>query len=105
MKNVYGLPPAELDKIRERDQCCVYCGTAMTDFGSNTPRFNWRTVEHFRNSPPWDESDNVGFCCSRCNSSKGNRPMREWFAMPYCVSRGINELTVAEPVKAYLRRR
>jgi hypothetical protein len=27
----------------------------------------------------------------------------DWFKSDYCVSRGINENTVAEPVKKYLR--
>ena len=103
MKNSYGLPPDELQKSRERDRLCVYCHKTMTDWGSNGPRVDWRTIEHFNCSEPWDDPNTVGFCCRSCNSSKGNRELSDWFKRPYCISRNISAITVAEPVKIYLR--
>lgn len=103
MKNTYGLPPDELDKIRERDQRCVYCGIELTDHGSKNPPSSWRTIEHFLNAPPWDGPTNVGLCCNSCNSSKGRKLLLDWFATPYCLIKKISETTVAEPVKIYLR--
>lgn len=102
-KNRYGLPEKELDRIRARDRACVYCHKTMIPPGAGGPRTDWATIEHLNHLPPWDNPDTVAICCSSCNSSRGNRLLRDWFKGAYCHSRGINERTVAEPVRQYLR--
>ena len=66
-------------------------------------RGDWATIEHLNYEPPWDDPTTVAICCGSCNSSRGNKPLLEWFNTEYCISRNINEKTVAEPVKNYIR--
>jgi len=102
-KNRYGLPEEDLDYIRDRDRACVYCHKTMTPAGSDGPRSDWATIEHLNHLPPWDNPETVAICCWSCNSSRGNRLLRDWFTSPYCRRMGIDRLTVAEPVRDYLR--
>jgi len=46
----------------------------------------------------------LAVCCGSCNSSRGKLQLSDWFGSPYCRAKGINEITVAEPVRKYLRR-
>ena len=62
------------------------------------------TIEHFNNDGPYDQKNNVAICCRRCNSSKGDKSLSDWFKTPYCCKNKINEKTVAKPVKKYMRR-
>jgi hypothetical protein len=67
------------------------------------------TIEHLNRDGPFYakgglKKDDVVICCRGCNSSRRTRTLLDWFKMDYCVSRDINEDTVAEPVKEYLRR-
>jgi len=102
-KNRYGLPETELERIRGRDRLCVYCHKEMVGSGSDGPRSNWATIEHLNHLPPWDNPSSVSICCWSCNSSRGNRILSDWFESEYCRARGINETTVAKPVRDYLR--
>jgi hypothetical protein len=103
MDNAYGLPPDELGAIFERDGVvCVYCHKNMSDHVPNSHRGDWYTIEHLNHLPPWNNPKTVAFCCWSCNSSRGNKPLREWFKTRYCQLRNINEATVGEPVKTYL---
>lgn len=68
------------------------------------------TIEHLNEHPPfyWKEGlteEGLAICCGSCNSSRGNKTLREWFRTAYCRERArpINAGTVAEPVKRYLR--
>jgi hypothetical protein len=99
----YGLPGEELLKIFERDTACVYCHKTMLDHDANSNRGDWSTIEHLNHSPPWNDPKTVAFCCWSCNSSRGNKKLMDWFKTPYCLCRDINEVTVAEPVRAYIR--
>ena len=101
--NRYGLPEVDLIRIRQRDQLCVYCHKAMASSGSDDPRTNWATIEHLNHEPPWDDSTTVAICCGSCNSSRGNRLLRDWFKGDYCRTRGIDRMSVAKPVRDYLR--
>jgi hypothetical protein len=103
MKNNYGLPRDELQTIFERDKACVYCHKTMIGHGANSRRGDWYSIEHLNYLPPWDNPKTVAICCWSCNSSRGNKELTEWFKTPYCLSRGIKEDTVAEPVKNYIR--
>ena len=102
MKNNYGLPKIELQRIFERDGVCVYCKKLMKSHGSNNQRADWFTIEHLNYLPPWNNPKTVTICCWSCNSSRGNKKIREWFNTSYCINKNINEKTVATPVREYL---
>lgn len=103
MSNKYGIPEDELKKIRARDKVCVYCRKAMIDPGTSGWRGDWATIEHLNYLPPWNDPTTVVICCWSCNSSRGNKKLPDWFKASYCMKKNINEKTVAEPVKRYIR--
>lgn len=102
MKNNYGLPNVELQKVFERDSVCVYCKKVMKNHIDSSDRADWFTIEHLNYLPPWNNIETVTICCWSCNSSRGNRKIRDWFKTSYCLDKNINENTVALPVKQYL---
>jgi hypothetical protein len=63
------------------------------------------TIEHFDNGRDFEKKYNVAICCRRCNSSKGTLTLSQWLKKPYCVQNGINEKTVSNAVRAFLRLR
>src|SRR4029077_15645005 len=104
MGNRYGLPEAEVDRVRERDALCVYCRKAMVKpgvRGSSTK--DWATIEHLNNVEPWDNPDTIAICCGSCNSSRGGMPLMQWFGSRYCLEKEISPSTVAGPVLDYIR--
>ena len=102
MKNNYGLPKAELQKIFERDNVCVYCKKIMLAHEANSPRSDWFTIEHLNYMPPWNNPETVTICCWSCNSSRGDKNIRDWFSTSYCMERNINENTVSKVVREYI---
>lgn len=105
MSNIYGIPVEVENRIRLRDTFCVYCHKSMTVPSSAIgDRGDWATIEHFDNDGPLNEEWNIGICCWACNSSKGVVRIVDWFNSDYCKNRGINELSVAVPVKVYLKK-
>ena len=103
MKNNYGLPREKLQKIFERDQVCVYCKKIMTEHNNKNQRTDWFTIEHLNYLPPYNNPETVVMCCWGCNSSRGNKKIRDWFKKPYCTNKNINENTVAKPVQKYIQ--
>ena len=103
MSNRYGLPEVELARIRERDRTCVYCSKEMSPPGEDVWRGDWATIEHLNRFPPWSDPTTVAICCGSCNSSRGAKPLPEWFRPPYCQERDIRLETVADPVREFLR--
>ena len=103
MKNKYGISEVELQNIRARDKTCVYCKKKMTSPSAGGDRRNWATIEHLNHLPPWNNAKTVAICCGSCNSSRGKKKLMDWFETPYCTEHSINEKTVAEPVKKYLK--
>jgi hypothetical protein len=101
--NRYGISEGDLDRIRQRDQLCVYCHKAMVPSGSDSSRGDWATIEHLNHEPPWDDSSTVAICCGSCNSSRGKQLLRDWFKGDYCRTRGIDITSVAKPVRDYVR--
>jgi hypothetical protein len=106
MSNRFGIPASVELRLRARDTRCVYCGKV---FSANSRR-NMPSIEHLNERPPfyWQQGLREGglaICCGSCNSSRGNKSLRDWFRTPYCTERAtpINASTVAEPVKRYLR--
>jgi len=68
------------------------------------------TIEHLNERPPfyWQHGlreEGLAICCGSCNSSRGKKSLHDWFRTPYCKDRTIpiDDNTVAEPVKRYLR--
>lgn len=104
MISKYSLLEEDLKKIRARDQTCVYCHKPMTEYlhQKGTPK-DKATIEHLNTRPPWSNSGTVVYCCGSCNSSRGAKELIDWFCDPYCTERGINEYTVDDPVKKYVR--
>ena len=102
MKNSYGLPGAELDKIKNRDKTCAYCHKAMLDHVPSNAHSDWYSIEHLNYLPPWNNPKTVVVCCWSCNSSRSNKKIRSWFKTSYCLSRNINEDTVVLTVKKYI---
>ena len=113
MPNNCGIPEEALRKIRERDKTCVYCHKPMINPDSGGNRIDWATIEHLNHLPDWDSvrsfihenkpvEEIVAICCGSCNSSRSDKSLPDWFKTPYCISRNINENTVAEVVKNYI---
>jgi hypothetical protein len=103
MANQYGLPEEELNKIRARDKACVYCGKVMIYPFAAKRQGDSATIEHLNYLPPWNNPKTVAMCCGRCNSSRSNMKLLDWFGTPYCVDKNINIKTVAEVVRQYLK--
>jgi 5-methylcytosine-specific restriction endonuclease McrA len=102
MSNVYGISNQDEREIRARDKTCVYCGILMKQ-KPHAMSASGATIEHFNNDGPFKKKYNVAICCRRCNSSKGTKRLSSWFKTPYCREKKINEKTVSEPVKEYMR--
>jgi len=108
-KKNFGIPDDVLSEIILRDVNCVYCRKVMINPYNTENRRDSATIEHLSPDPPFYVSDgmkenNIAMCCGSCNSSRGAKKMTDWFKSQYCISRNINENTVAEPVKNYLKR-
>ena len=111
MKNKYGIPEKELDKIKERDFVCAYCQQIMLwdvshDKNSATienlnHRQDWNSVESYvRRGLPVDEI--IVICCRSCNSSRGAKKIIDWFDSKYCLEKNICIDTVVPTVKNYI---
>lgn len=104
MGNKYGLPEQAVERVRERDKLCVYCRKLMAKPNTGSWRGDWATIEHLNHLPPWDNPETIAICCGSCNSSRGNRPILEWFRSEYCRKHGISPSTVSEVVLEYIRK-
>ncbi len=88
------------EKVILRDKACVYCGAGG--------RATW---EHIINPTrnhglvKWNKSWNIALCCNSCNSSKGDKKLLDWFDSGYCKKKNINQKTVANIVKTFIRLR
>lgn len=108
-KKNFGIPDDVLAEIMGRDRECVYCRKLMINPYNVQNRRDSVTIEHLSPHPPFHWSDkmeanNIVMCCGSCNSSRGAKELVDWFKSSYCISKNINENTVAAPVKSYLIR-
>jgi len=104
MVNKFGIPEDELMKIRARDKNCVYCHKEMTYPFSRDKQKDCATIEHLNFDGPFYCSkglqlEDIVICCGQCNSSRGIKRLSDWFKTKYCLTRNIDENTVAGPVK------
>jgi len=113
MSNIFGISREVEEELRARDKVCVYCRKKMKTYGEIKARHgrlaDQATIEHLSFDGPFYirdglKKEHVVICCRGCNSSRGTRRLLDWFKTDYCVSRKINEDTVAKPVKQYLRK-
>jgi len=102
MEDKYGIPAKALKRILKRDKLCVYCHKRMILPRKETKQRNWATVEHMNDEPPWNNPITISLCCGSCNSSR-RMGFKRWFKTQYCLDKGINEKTVAKPVKDYIK--
>ena len=63
------------------------------------PRGAAATWEHIINDAKIITRENIALCCSSCNSSKGQKPLKIWLQSTYCKDRNISEDTVAQIIK------
>jgi menaquinone-dependent protoporphyrinogen IX oxidase len=108
-KKNFGIPDDVLSEIVKRDRKCVYCRKDMIYPYERQNVCDSATIEHLSPHPPFHWSDrmkanNIAMCCGSCNSSRREKELVDWFNKTYCIDRNINENTVAEPVKSYLKR-
>ena len=104
MGNRYGLPEAEVERVRQRDTTCVYCHKRMVTPGRDAKREDWATIEHLNHLPPWNNPATIAICCQSCNASRGNKTILHWLQSEYCLQRGITARTVAIPVLDYIKK-
>lgn len=102
MANKYGISKKDEEEVRARDKNCVYCHKKMTLPRKGTKQGNWATIEHMNDKAPWNDPKTISICCGSCNSSR-RMGFKKWFKTRYCLDRGINEKTVAKPVRDYMR--
>ena len=108
MANQYGIPDEIEKRIRARDKDCVYCAKPMIKFTSKGNRKDMATIEHLDEKPPFYWKDGLrefglAICCQSCNSSRLDKPLLIWFKSKYCKNKNINEKTVAESVKQFIK--
>jgi hypothetical protein len=108
MTNNFGIPKNELLIIRARDKTCIYCHKIMINPYNSNNHGDSATIEHLSPVQPFYMKDgmkieNIAICCGSCNSSRSSKKLRDWFKTKYCIDKNINENTVAEPVKDYLK--
>ena len=101
MANKWGIPKEVEDLVIKRDLFCIYCGV---DFSINhESRKTKPTWEHIINDVRISTMENIALCCTSCNASKGAKLLLNWLSSPYCISKQINEKTVAAVVKNALK--
>lgn len=109
----YGISKDDIDYIKRRDKDCVYCGKIFDITHNPEKRVDWDTIEHLNHRADWDSvrsyirdhkpvPEIIVICCASCNSSRGSKPLLEWFKSKYCISRKINIDTVDETVRNYV---
>lgn len=117
MSNSFQIPSEIEAEIRKRDHHCIYCGKLLKSKVELKAIGNGykdeRTLEHLYYKEPfyWKGKPGkpggltkigIAYCCRSCNSSRGAKPLKEWFTNDFCVINKINEQTVAAPVKEFI---
>src|SRR3989344_2023138 len=97
--NRWKIPKTLENKIKNRDNSCVYCGSKF-----NRESYTQKaTLEHIDNNAKNISETNIVLCCASCNASKGTKRLSEWLNSPYCQKKKINKETIANIVQEFLR--
>ena len=110
----YGIPQQQLDVIIERDTDCVYCHKVMILPYDPANRAASATIEHLNHRADWNSVEDfvsqgqpvypiIALCCGACNSSRGSKPLLEWFQTDYCKRWNISQTTAAPVVRSYIQ--
>jgi len=113
MVTKHGIEQTQLDVIVARDTDCVYCHKIMIYPYDTANRADSATIEHLNHRADWYSVQDfnsrkvpvyaiIAICCGACNSSRGSKPLLEWFQKEYCTDRAINPDTVSEVVRDYI---
>lgn len=97
-KPKYGFSVEQQRKAFPSDERCIYCREIMItrqEAEAQNRKRDYFTLEHF--SPTL-----FSHCCNACQASR-KPSLPDWFEKPYCLSRNINEETVAPVVREWLR--
>lgn len=109
----YGITKEELAVVTARDTFCVYCGKLFSTDPEN--RKDRATIEHLNHRADWYSVQSyheegkpvpeiITLCCGSCNSSRGSKPLLEWFRSEYCINNDISYETVTEVVRRYINK-
>jgi 5-methylcytosine-specific restriction endonuclease McrA len=104
MANNWNIPEWLEKKVRSRDKLCVYCRIKLKEYllTKGTPS-DKATFEHIDNDGPNDKEWNIAMCCASCNASKGTKKLMDWLETPHCKENNINEKTVANIIKEFIK--
>src|SRR5262245_47917347 len=109
MANQFGIPKEIESRLRRKFKLCAYCRRKMQEYAGvvGCPS-DKATIEHLNRRGPFYWSDGLRelhlvIACSRCNASRGQLRLTDWFGSPYCVRRKISATTVCLRVREYLR--
>ncbi|MBQ6057308.1 MAG: HNH endonuclease [Treponema sp.] len=92
--NSYNIPAEFEAKLHKMYKNCVYCGKPLN---------NNSTIEHIDNNVNNISLNNIVLCCRSCNSSKGNKNLKDWLNSEYCRINNISCNTVADVIKNCLQ--
>ena len=92
--NNYNIPVQIESRLHELYKNCVYCGKTFTKDA---------TIEHIDNDVGNISLKNIVLCCRSCNSSKGNKNLKDWLNSEYCSINNISYNTVADVIKNCLQ--
>jgi hypothetical protein len=95
--NRWGIPKDVVQKVRERDTACVYCGIEFIE--SDQSRKTKPSWEHIANDIRINGMENIALCCMSCNASKGSKLLDVWLNSEYCQRKGITLDLVADVVR------
>jgi hypothetical protein len=99
----YRIPYRIVRHVARRDKSCVYCkfrfriGTRSRSNLASWEHMDGHSVKHPK---VW----NITLCCGRCNASRGEKWLADWFDSSYCKTKNISRQTVAPVVRRYLGR-
>ena len=108
MANRWQIPIEVEVRLRRKFKVCAYCSRRMkAHIGVIGNPADKVTIEHLNRNGPFYWSDGLKekhlvLVCAQCNSSRGRKRLVDWFASPFCLSKGINMRTVAAHVRRYL---
>ncbi|OIO34060.1 MAG: hypothetical protein AUJ70_01870 [Candidatus Omnitrophica bacterium CG1_02_40_15] len=104
MTNKWNISDWLEEKVRRRDNHCVYCDIKLKGYPyiKGTPH-DKATWEHINNNEKDICKWNITLCCASCNSSKGAKKLLDWFDAPFCKNKKINKKTVADIIKKYIK--